>query len=738
MRLMPRPLPSVCWPTPATKDRTFVLQSCACFLRRFAVYVHTKSSPSASLSLPSILSISSLAGPFAFSCWYLAGIAESRRDPDINMDLSTTTPAFFREPNPIEQQAYEPHGVHPALDGSASQWQAPYGQFMTDQNPILHPLNLPQGYLIHTPQNAGAFGDIGDTQTMPATPMGPPPKRRKKKAPTLRAEAWEPYKARILELHVTQKLSLGMVKKQIEEEFGFTAEIRQYRTRISQWGKDKNIKRVEMAAIVRKRQQRKLAESDKRELVFTVRDSTVEPHKIDRWMNSHKVPQDLLYAPSPAASTPSDVCCRTISERGSLAPSPAYSAQSPNFAPEGIMSISQSPAIPSPALSVLSIAQPQNGTFVGQSPAPIYRPLPSLLSGSPPTPWVFQDQLNTTSDSLQYRYKQTDEEHLREELFRAETVFGTSHSKTLDILFKLGIVLIEQGRYKSAEEMVRGLVEGRRSANGNNGIETLNALDLLGQVLCRQGFYAQAEKLHRRTFKSRKVMLGDEHPATLSSMNNLALIFGNQGRWKEAEELQVGVMEKRKRVLGEEHPDTLTSIDNLGSTFGNQGRWKEAEELQVGVIEVRKRVLGEEHPDTLLSMHNLAITWKGQGRWKEAEELQLGLVERRKKVLGGEHPNTLASMDDLASTFGDQGWRKEAGELQVGVMEVRKRVLGEEHPHTLLSMHNLAVTWEAQGRTRDALAMMRSCAVLRERVLGTDHPDTASSMIALAGWEMEI
>ncbi|KAL2687644.1 hypothetical protein Neosp_005206 [[Neocosmospora] mangrovei] len=496
------------------------------------------------------------------------------------MDPSTITPALFREPNPTEQQAYEPHGVHPALDGSASQSQAPYGQFMTDQNPVLHPLNLSQEPLIHAPQNASSFGDIGDTQTMPTTPMGPPPQRRKKKAPTLRAEAWEPYKARILELHVTQKRPLREVKKKIEDEFGFTAEERQYRTRISQWGKDKNIKRVEMEAIVRKQQQRKLAESDKRELVFTVRDSTVEQHKIDRWMKSHKVPQDVLYAPSPVASTPSDVCCRTISERGSLAPSPAYSAQSPNFSPEGNMPIAQSPAISSPALSVWSIAQPQSGTFVGQSPAPIYRPLPRLLSGSPPTPRAFQDQLDPAADPPQYRYRQPDEERLREELSRAETMRGTNDSKTLDIILELGVVLMDQGRYKSAEEMARRLVEGRRNASGNNDIETLDALELLGRVLSYQGFYAQAEKLHRWTFKSRKAMLGDEHPDTLSSMNNLAWIFSNQGRWKEAEEIHMEVIETRKRVLGEGHLDTLTSMHSLALIFSDQGRWKEAEEIQ--------------------------------------------------------------------------------------------------------------------------------------------------------------
>ena len=54
--------------------------------------------------------------------------------------------------------------------------------------------------------------------------MAPPVQTRKKKAPTLRAEAWEPYKARILELHIEQRRPLREVKQIIEEEFGFVAE----------------------------------------------------------------------------------------------------------------------------------------------------------------------------------------------------------------------------------------------------------------------------------------------------------------------------------------------------------------------------------------------------------------------------------------------------------------------------------------------------------------------------------
>jgi hypothetical protein len=67
-------------------------------------------------------------------------------------------------------------------------------------------------------------GTSFDVESTPNTPMGPPTKTRKRKAPTLRAEAWEPYKSRILDLHITQKLPLPEVKKRLESEFQFTAE----------------------------------------------------------------------------------------------------------------------------------------------------------------------------------------------------------------------------------------------------------------------------------------------------------------------------------------------------------------------------------------------------------------------------------------------------------------------------------------------------------------------------------
>ena len=62
------------------------------------------------------------------------------------------------------------------------------------------------------------------------------------------------------------------------------------------------MKRYEMQAIVRKRQERLLVDTHKKELIFRVRGTTVGVHKIERWMTRNNVCGRDLYAPNPAVS----------------------------------------------------------------------------------------------------------------------------------------------------------------------------------------------------------------------------------------------------------------------------------------------------------------------------------------------------------------------------------------------------------------------------------------------------
>jgi hypothetical protein len=64
------------------------------------------------------------------------------------------------------------------------------------------------------------------TSNIDVQPITPRPNSRKRKAPTLRADDWEPVKARVIELYIDRERPLPEVKEVVEQEFnsiGFTA-----------------------------------------------------------------------------------------------------------------------------------------------------------------------------------------------------------------------------------------------------------------------------------------------------------------------------------------------------------------------------------------------------------------------------------------------------------------------------------------------------------------------------------
>jgi hypothetical protein len=73
----------------------------------------------------------------------------------------------------------------------------------------------------YSPLASGGIGEV-DVQSM----APPAAQSRKRKAPTLRNEDWEPIKTRVIDLHIAQRLPLPRVKEMVEQEFkstGFTA-----------------------------------------------------------------------------------------------------------------------------------------------------------------------------------------------------------------------------------------------------------------------------------------------------------------------------------------------------------------------------------------------------------------------------------------------------------------------------------------------------------------------------------
>jgi hypothetical protein len=133
----------------------------------------------------------------------------------------------------------------------------------------------------------------------------------------------------------------------------------------------------------------------------------------------------------------------------------------------------------------------------------------------------------------------------------------------------------------------------------------MNLLWKYGICLYEDGRWNEAEAAIAEILEIEKRDLGADHPDTLTSMNNLASTYWSQGRWDAAEELELQVMESRKTKLGADHPSTLTSMNNLAYTWKGLGRDKEALNLMEECVIIQTRTIGTGHPHTLSSRATL-------------------------------------------------------------------------------------------------------------------------------------
>jgi hypothetical protein len=149
----------------------------------------------------------------------------------LGVDLTSFGPyepalSYLTQNYSTTDQAFEFHGNNSVLKDRASEMLPPLGQIASTHNYVSHSFDPSPALCTSQPQNFPPFNETKDTTARSAPSMGPPTRTRKRKAPTLHADDWEPYKARIIELHIERDppFPLRKVKDIIETEFGFAAE----------------------------------------------------------------------------------------------------------------------------------------------------------------------------------------------------------------------------------------------------------------------------------------------------------------------------------------------------------------------------------------------------------------------------------------------------------------------------------------------------------------------------------
>lgn len=296
-----------------------------------------------------------------------------------------------------------------------------------------------------------------------------------------------------------------------------------------------------------------------------------------------------------------------------------------------------------------------------------------------------------------------------------------------EVQYAIADLLIDQGHYNDAENILRTVVLVRTRVLGPEHPDTLKSRGRLDGALWKEYKYVEADADSRALIKLEEKVLGPEHPDTLSARSVLANLLRDQDKFAEAEKEDAELIKLREKVLGPEHLDTLRSRNNLAAELNDQGRFSEAETQYREIIKVREKVLGPEHPDTLFTRNNLAGVLDDQGKYAEAEAQDRELIKIEERVMGPEHPDTLWSRNNLAVALNDQGKYGEAEAEARTLITIQGRVVGLEHPDTLLSRASLARALYGQDKYAEAEADFREVIRLQEKALEPQHPQTLDS-----------
>jgi tetratricopeptide (TPR) repeat protein len=293
-----------------------------------------------------------------------------------------------------------------------------------------------------------------------------------------------------------------------------------------------------------------------------------------------------------------------------------------------------------------------------------------------------------------------------------------------EVQYAIADLLIDQGHYNDAENILRSVVLVRTRVLGPEHPDTLKSRGRLDGALWKEYKYVEADADSRALIKLEEKVLGPEHPDTLSARSVLANLLRDQDKFAEAEKEDAELIKLREKVLGPEHLDTLRSRNNLAAELNDQGRFSEAEAQYREIIKVREKVLGPEHPDTLWSRNNLAVALNDQGKYGEAEAEARALITIQGRVVGPEHPDTLLSRATLARALYGQSKYAEAEADFREVIRLQEKALEPQHPQTLDSYYYFASGLKSQNKLQEAKEFARRAAEGARKVLGPNHPST--------------
>jgi len=443
--------------------------------------------------------------------------------------------------------------------------------------------------------------------------------------------------------------------------------------------------------------------------------------------------------PRPEA-TPETLDYGTVSSHATSVETPEAPLRAPDTPAAGFGLSPAPPAPPSPTPSDLSVFH-SAVTFVGESPAPFSHDLVDAghftsneESGGGHMDWLRdflarQSAAPATVRASGSRYRQQDEDRLREDLQTYQFLRGAEHPDNLRIATELAEVLTEQGRYRSAETTIRKWLAAHPNNRSLADPSVIAAWNVLGRILNGQGQYFRARSLLKQLLHFSEANPTVDQDCKTDIMSNLSLSYTGFGS-REAEVLQRQVVE-RASVAGLSTTKIVAYTICLADTVSYFGNGDEATQMIETAMLLSKEKLGSTHLRTLQCKLFLSTVYLRQGRYGEAQSVAVDAVKSSLEALGPDHPETHNAASSLIAALLALEHSKEAEDLALWVLNTHKRIVGPDHPNILRISRSLAMSLIQQSRLEEADRIITWVIARQSLLLGENNLDTRISMKGL-------
>jgi len=244
---------------------------------------------------------------------------------------------------------------------------------------------------------------------------------------------------------------------------------------------------------------------------------------------------------------------------------------------------------------------------------------------------LYEADPTTIDHSMEQVNSVNTEKHLGELIKFVDSLLGSSKSRIPDkttiakqstsfsaLKLKLDSFLEETEKQRVEMSQVEAAEQELEEAEKEFSQEKAQCLEKLGIILIEIGKYQKSEEYCLKSVKIREAVLDPQHPELAQSYNNLGRVNWHMGKYQKSEEYYLKSVKIREAVLDPQHPELAQSYSDLGLLYWSKKDYEQAENFHLKSLKIRKNVLEPQHPDLAKSYNNLGVLYKTVGKHLKA------------------------------------------------------------------------------------------------------------------------